>query len=79
MTSSRSFLKEPRVRIDRENDGRRSAFILLREGVEVQGVVQPNKDVLAFFLIAADGLPVGTPTARPNIGYRALRASGQPD
>lgn len=58
MTSA-GFLKEPRVRIDREDDGRRSAFIQLREGVEVQGVVQPNKDVLAFFLIAADGLPVG--------------------
>lgn len=68
MTTSKGFLKEPKVSIHREDDGRKSAFIKLREGVKVQGVVQPNKDVLAFFLIAADGLPVGIRLHGPTSG-----------
>ncbi len=62
------FRKDPEVSFCKEDDGRVSAFIKLRDNIKAHGVVQPNPNVLAFFLIASDGLPVGIRLHEPASG-----------
>ncbi|MHC4953794.1 MAG: hypothetical protein ACYTGZ_07875 [Planctomycetota bacterium] len=66
------FLSEPIVVFDREGDREDgaivSAYVELRKGVPATRMVQPNSSVLVYFLIAADGLPVGISVHEPVSG-----------
>lgn len=66
------FFTEPIVIFDREDDREDgaivSAHVKLREGVPAVRMVQPNPEVLVYFLIAADGLPVGISVHEPVSG-----------
>lgn len=70
--SEYGFLCEPIVtfdRLDDRDDGPIvSAYVTLREGVKAVRMVQPNPSVLAFFLLAADGFPVGIRLHEPANG-----------
>lgn len=61
--SERGFLKKPIVTVDRERDCNGdeivTAYVELRPGIRASHSVQPNPNVLLFFEIAEDGLPVG--------------------
>ena len=71
-SSELGFLPEPVVDFDRLDDKEDgpivSAYVTLREGVKAVRMVQPNPSVLVFFMVAADGLPVGIRLHEPANG-----------
>jgi len=69
------FFTDPIVTTDRAVDRKDgaivSAHVKLREGVADVRMVQPNPSVLVYFLMAADGLPVGISVHEPVSGIAA--------
>ena len=62
------LLPKPVVTFDREGEHVVSAYLKLREGIKAAGCVQPNPDVLVFFYVAADGIPIGIRFHEPASG-----------
>lgn len=62
------LLPVPVVTFDREGGRVVSAYLKLREGIKAAGCVQPKPDVLVFFYVAADGIPIGIRFHEPASG-----------